>query len=160
VLRLLVSVSVVPISAILDTLMMEAICFSETSVVLTRATRRNIPEGGILRNREPLHLKRNRIRRVSKKGNTIIVKDLRVSQDCGTSRHRNFLDIRLRNGVKVFGLMHHSLIIPRKIPHTQFCLSSSEPQRPMWLEELVKLKKISEEILGNQPHLLPACNSV
>jgi hypothetical protein len=45
--RLLVTASFVPSSPILVTLMMEAICFSET-LVLTRAARRNIPEDGIL----------------------------------------------------------------------------------------------------------------
>jgi hypothetical protein len=47
VLRLLVTANVVSSSPVLFTLMMEAIPFSETSA-LTRATRHNVPEDGIL----------------------------------------------------------------------------------------------------------------
>jgi hypothetical protein len=49
VLRLLVTANIVPSSPILGTLMMEAIRFSETSV-LRRAARRNTSEDSILHN--------------------------------------------------------------------------------------------------------------
>jgi hypothetical protein len=57
-LRLLVTANVVPSSLIISTLMMEAIRSSETSV-LTRTTRRHIPQDGILQALSSIQIRSN-----------------------------------------------------------------------------------------------------
>jgi hypothetical protein len=119
--RLLVTANVVPSSPILVTLMMEKLRFFETSV-LTRATRRNIPEDVILHSHRRENLKSN----IALDGWTLI------------STHTQLHTLTIRSTRNQL----HTLII-------RFTSSQLQTSPEMWCSVNLVITDVSEEHLAS-----------